>query len=153
MCESKANKVASNAHLAEGSNIEKSKKNAATDEGNLVLRSPEAAGLGCLSEKRVKAEKLGHDTSDGAQKSAKAEVAPLLFAEKDSIARTPIKKEVHVLINGFSSCALMLSLLSNLILDYDQVFHWHILNIMKESHLMDFYKCLRNTNLYSYVKN
>ncbi|XP_021767940.1 uncharacterized protein LOC110732325 [Chenopodium quinoa] len=94
VCESKSHKVASNGSLSEGSNIEKPKRNAATDEGNLILRSPEVAGLGCSIEKRVKAEKPGHDATDSSQKSAKTDA---VVVEKDNNTISPIKKEGLVL--------------------------------------------------------
>uniref|UniRef100_A0A803L5D6 Zinc finger PHD-type domain-containing protein n=1 Tax=Chenopodium quinoa TaxID=63459 RepID=A0A803L5D6_CHEQI len=87
-------KAASNGSLSEGSNIEKPKRNAATDEGNLILRSPEVAGLGCSIEKRVKAEKPGHDATDSSQKSAKTDA---VVVEKDNNTISPIKKEGLVL--------------------------------------------------------
>lgn len=100
VCESKGHKVEPNAHLAEGSNIEKPKRNTATDEGNLVLRCTEVSGLGCSSEKRVKAEKPSHDATDSSQKSSKTEAVSLLIVE-DGVSRSPVKKEVCLLIIVF----------------------------------------------------
>ncbi|KAL2902961.1 hypothetical protein RDABS01_028043 [Bienertia sinuspersici] len=97
VCENKAYKMASNAHVAEGSNIGKPKRNAANDEGNAVLRSPEVPIHGSSSEKRVKTENPVHNATDCVQKSVKIEIAPLPFADKNSTARSPIKKEGLVL--------------------------------------------------------
>ena len=44
------------------------------DGGNSVIRR----GLVCSSEKRVMAEKLGHDSVDSSQKSVKKEVCALI---------------------------------------------------------------------------
>lgn len=92
VCESKSHKVASNAHLAEVSNIEKFKRNAAVDEDNLVPRTPEGSGLGCSSDKRFKAEKPGQDVTDSSQKSPKTEVVPLLSAEKGGTGNSVMKE-------------------------------------------------------------
>lgn len=78
--------VASNAHHAEISNIEKPKNNVATDEGHLTPRSLEVSRIG-----RVKAEKFGQDASD------QTVVVPLPSLENDVIVRNPMNKEGLVL--------------------------------------------------------
>jgi len=92
---------ASTSQISMGACIEKSKRSATTDDENLTPRSCEMSGLAYSSHRRVKAEKLGNDTSD----SAKSEELQLPSLDKDAITRNPVRKEVCLVM---TNCSLYL---------------------------------------------